>query len=76
MIPNLHELGIDKLSTEDRIALAQAIWDSIEPSREPLPLTDAQRQEVERRLVDHQRNPDDVVPWEVVKANALAKLDE
>ena len=49
-------------------------WDSIpaEPHR-PL-LTEAQRRELERRLADHAANPDDVVPWEQVKAEALARF--
>jgi putative addiction module component (TIGR02574 family) len=74
MPPTLQALGIDRLSIEDRIALAMAIWDSIaaEPHR-PL-LTEAQRQELQRRLDDHQANPDDVVPWEQIKAEALARL--
>ena len=74
MPPTLQALGIDRLSIEDRIALAQAIWDSIpvEPHR-PL-LTDAQRQELQRRLDDHEANPDDVIPWEKVKAEALARF--
>ena len=41
MAPTLEALGIDRLSIEDRIALAQAIWDSIPPEgHEPL-LTEA-----------------------------------
>jgi putative addiction module component (TIGR02574 family) len=49
----LQALGIDRLSVEDRIALATAIWESIaaEP-HQPL-LTEAQRRELRRRLADH-----------------------
>lgn len=73
MAPTLQALGIDRLSVEDRIALAQAIWDSIpeEPYR-PL-LTEAKREELERRLADHEAHPDDVVPWEQIQAEALAR---
>jgi putative addiction module component (TIGR02574 family) len=73
MSRTLQALGIDHLSVEDRIALAHAIWDSIAAeSRRPM-LTDAQRQELERRLADHGTNPDDVVPWEQIKAEALSR---
>jgi putative addiction module component (TIGR02574 family) len=74
MAPTLQALGIDRLSVADRIALATAIWDSIaaEP-HQPL-LTEAQLLELERRLADHTANPDDVVPWEQVKAEALARF--
>lgn len=37
-------------------------------------LTDAQRHELEKRLREHAANPDDVVPWKVVKAEALARF--
>jgi len=75
MAPTLQALGIDRMSVEDRIALATAIWESIaaEPHR-PL-LTEAQRLELDRRLADHAANPDDVVPWEKVKAEALARFE-
>jgi putative addiction module component (TIGR02574 family) len=74
MPPTIEALGIDRLSVDDRIALAQAIWDSI-PARSHLPLlTEAQRLELERRLADHEANPHDVVPWEQVKAAALARF--
>lgn len=74
MAPTLQSLGIDRMSVEDRIALATAIWDSIAGEPHPPLLTEAQRQELDRRLADHAANPDDVVPWEQVKAEALARL--
>ncbi|HEX4128411.1 MAG TPA: addiction module protein [Pirellulales bacterium] len=75
MVPNLQDLGIDRLSVEDRIALAQAIWDSIDPDAASV-LSDAQRAELERRLADHEQHPERAVPWEVVKANVLANLGQ
>jgi putative addiction module component (TIGR02574 family) len=62
------------MSVEDRIALALAIWDSIAAEPHPPLLTEAQRQELQRRLDDHQANPEDVVPWEQIKAEALARF--
>jgi putative addiction module component (TIGR02574 family) len=67
-------LGIDRLSVEDRIALALAIWDSVAAQPHPPLLSEAQRQELQRRLDDHQANPEDVVPWEEIKAEALARF--
>lgn len=64
---------IKSLSIDERIALVEAIWDSIDAETENLPLTDAQRQELERRLAYHLANPDDVVPWDEVRAQALAR---
>jgi putative addiction module component (TIGR02574 family) len=65
---------IKRLSIEDRLALVEAIWDTIAAESENLPLTEAQRLELERRLAHHEANPDDVVPWEEVEAAALARV--
>ncbi len=73
MPPTLQELGIDRLSIEDRLALVEAIWDSLAREVEQAPLSEAQRQELERRLADSIARPDAVTPWEVVKARALAR---
>jgi putative addiction module component (TIGR02574 family) len=40
----------------------------------PPSLEVAQQLELERRLADHMTNPDDVVAWEQVKAEALARF--
>ena len=61
------------LSIDDRIWLVQAIWDSISAEPEQLELTEAQQQELSRRLADHQVNPQSVVSWEDIKAQALSR---
>jgi putative addiction module component (TIGR02574 family) len=75
MTPNLHDLGIDQLSVDARIELAQAIWDSIPVNSEPQPLSQSLREELDRRLADDEKNPDAVIPWEKVKADISARLD-
>jgi len=74
MTPTLHSLGIDRMSVEDRIALATAILDSIATDSHPPLLTEAQRLELERRLADLAAHPDEAVPWKQVKAEALARF--
>ena len=74
MSPTLESLGIDKLSIEERIALAQEIWESIEADPHPPFLTETQRSEIERRLADHHANPGDVVPWEQIQQEAQARF--
>jgi putative addiction module component (TIGR02574 family) len=74
MLPLLQALGIDRMTVAERIALVQEILDSIAADLEPAPLTEAQRQEVDRRLAAHQANPQAAVPWEQVEAEALARL--
>jgi putative addiction module component (TIGR02574 family) len=73
MSPTLQELGIDRLSVEERLALAEAIWESVAREMEGAPLSEGQRQELERRLADSIARPDGVTPWEVIKARALAR---
>ena len=60
MSPTMHNLGIDRLNVEDRIALAQEIWDSVVQDVEQAPLSELQRQELEKRLADSIARPDAV----------------
>lgn len=71
MSVSLKSLGIERLSIEERLALVEELWDSI---AEATPLTGAQRAEFDRRLAEHEDNPDDVVPWEDIKASIAARL--
>jgi putative addiction module component (TIGR02574 family) len=73
MSPTLQELGIDKMSIEDRLSLAQQLWDSVATELEQQPLTPAQRAELERRVAAADANPDEGVPWEIIRAEARAR---
>ncbi len=74
MSPSLEELGINHLSIEERIALAQEILDSVIAERPAPLLSEAKRQELQRRLADHIANPNDVIPWEQIDAEAQARF--
>ncbi|MFO0880422.1 MAG: addiction module protein [Gemmataceae bacterium] len=74
MPPTIHSLGIDQMSREQRIALVQAIWDTIAAESPPPLLTEAQRLELQRRVAEDEANPTDVVSWEQVKAQTLDRL--
>jgi len=74
MSASLKSLGIDRLSVEERLALVEELWDSIAEDSAAVPLTDAQRTELDRRLAEHEAHPDDVVSWEDVKASITARL--
>jgi putative addiction module component (TIGR02574 family) len=47
---------------------------SIAADNAAVPLTDAQRAELQKRIEEDDANPDDVTPWEQVKASTLARL--
>jgi putative addiction module component (TIGR02574 family) len=64
---------IVSLSIDERLRLAEAIWESISSEPGQPELTEAQQQELERRLAAHIVSPEDVVPWEEVKAQVLAR---
>ena len=47
----------------------QAIWDSIAAEQVYPDLSDAQKQELDRRIADNDSNPDNVLTWEEIKAS-------
>jgi putative addiction module component (TIGR02574 family) len=66
MSPELKALGIDRLSVAERIQLVEDIWDTIATETADLPLTEAQRVDLERRLAEHRANPQAGSTWEEV----------
>ena len=55
----LLEVEIGKLSVAEKIALVEDVWDGIaRETQSVLPLTDAQRAELERRVVMYERTPE------------------
>jgi putative addiction module component (TIGR02574 family) len=61
-----------ELTPEERIQLAEDLWDSIEP-QDMAPLTSEQKLELNRRLDEHRRNPARASSWEEVKARLWAR---
>ena len=56
-----------QMSVAARIQLAEDIWDSIAAVPEALPLSDAEKQELNRRLELYAQNPDEGIPWDELK---------
>jgi putative addiction module component (TIGR02574 family) len=56
------------LDVPERIRLAQAIWDSIVEVPERVEVTDAEREELDRRLEAYYRDPGAGSSWPEVKA--------
>jgi putative addiction module component (TIGR02574 family) len=57
-----------ELSASERLQLVEEIWDSIASVPESVEITEAQRQELDRRLQAFRADPAAGDPWEVVKA--------
>ena len=55
------------MSVAERIQLVEDIWDSIAASGETLPVPDALRDELDRRIKDHRLHPDTGTDWDDLK---------
>jgi putative addiction module component (TIGR02574 family) len=69
----MEELGIDKLSVEQRLQLLDEICDSIPADRPLPPMTKAQMEELDRRIAAHEADPNRGSSWEDVKARILSR---
>lgn len=72
MGPTMKDLGIDRLSHEQRIALALEIWESLGDNRPPARLTTEQRAELVRRDAELDTNPGGALTWEQIRTSAWA----
>jgi putative addiction module component (TIGR02574 family) len=63
----LLKVDIAQLSVAERIQLAADLWDSISEQKEEILLTEAQKQELDRRLENYQKNPTHGSSWDEVK---------
>jgi len=69
----MKDLGIDRLSVAERIALVQEIWDSIRDNPPPVPLNEDLKRTLDRRLADLDANPHDVLTWEEIQARVRGR---
>jgi len=69
----VHLAQILELPVGERVKLVQAIWDSVSEVPEPFPLSDAEREKLDRRLEAYRRNPESASPWAEVKERILRR---
>lgn len=69
MSSTMKELGIDRLSAEQRVALALEIWESLGEERPSGQLSAEQRAELARRDADLEANPGIALTWEQIRAS-------
>ena len=65
-------VDINSLTPEQKLRLIEELWGSL--SDDEIPITEAQKQELERRLADLESNPDKVVPWDEVRRRLQDRL--
>jgi putative addiction module component (TIGR02574 family) len=59
--------SFDPMTTAQRILYVQELWDRIAAEADAVPLSEAQRVELRRRLADHEAHPEASVPWEAAR---------
>jgi putative addiction module component (TIGR02574 family) len=62
------------LPPEERRTLVETLWDSLEQGAADLPLRDWQKQLLDERLEEAERNPDIWVEWDEVETEIRAAL--
>ena len=72
MTPSILESAL-KLSTAERILLAERLWDSVADEDVPLTLTKAQRTELNRRLKRLNKTGPKGSDWATVKARVTRR---
>lgn len=69
----MKDLEIERLSPEQRIALALEIWESLGDDRPTAELTPEQRAELSRRDAELDANPEIAMSWEQIRASVEKK---
>ena len=60
------KLNIKDLSTEECLGLIEQLWESLRDTPSQVPLTAAQREELDRRLDEIDQGAVEGIPWEEV----------
>lgn len=65
--------AILKLDVDERIRIVQLIWDSIADSPDSVPLTDAEKETIEKLVAEDDADPAAVMSWPEAKALIRAR---
>ena len=70
------EIDISKLSPEERLDLIEELWDSLSTDPWRIPLTEAQADDLDRRLAEMEQDDSLGIPWETVLARIRVLRDK
>jgi len=65
---------VDAWPVGDRIRLMNEIWDRLVDNGHEPELSEEMKAELDGRLAEDDAAPNDIVPWEEVKAQALTRI--
>ncbi len=68
-------LNIDRLTPEEQLQLIEDLWESLEASGAPLPLSAEQRSELDSRLDEFERDGPRGIPWDEVVGRIRGEKD-
>ena len=66
-------LGLGGLSPEERMSLIEELWESLSASDEQVPVTDAQKADLDKRLAAFRADPKAGASWDEVKARLKSR---
>ncbi|MBA2606164.1 MAG: addiction module protein [Acidobacteria bacterium] len=66
---NIQVAEIFELSVAERIQIVEDIWDSINNAPGELPLSEAEKSELDKRLESYRQNQNEGIEWETLKKN-------
>jgi len=73
MSTTLTDLGLDRLSVDDRLALLSELWDSIPNDTSYPSLSESEERVIESRIADLDSNPENVLTWDEIKQSLRDK---
>ena len=63
-----------RLPADERLRLAEELWDEVARELEEQPLNEAQRRLLDERIRQHEETPTDVEAWEAARDDLLRDL--
>jgi len=63
-----------KLSPQDRLRIAEALWNSAPDENADFPVREELQKELERRFADYEANPEAGSPWNEVQSRLHRQL--
>jgi putative addiction module component (TIGR02574 family) len=64
-------MNIQELSISERILLAEQLWDSVISEQVSIEISEAQKEELDKRLTSYEKDQNSGQSWDIVKQNLI-----